>query len=283
MASFIITLRETLEAALIVGILLAYLSKTLNIKHSKYVWYGVLAGIVLSLILAFVFQQYLGGFEGRSEEIYEGITMFVAAALLTWMILWMLIQRHNIKKNLEDKAKMHIEKDHPIGLFFLSFIGVAREGIETVIFLQAALLQSEAARVLSGGLLGIIAAIILSYLLFKGIMKVNLRTFFTVTSVLLIMFAAGLVAHGIHEFEEAGVVPVIKEHVWDINPEVVEEGVYPLWHENGTIGGLLKGLFGYNGNPSLGEVMSYLIYLALIAGLWNWISRRGVIVQTKAP
>lgn len=274
MASFIITLRETLEVALIVGILLAYLSKTLNFRHKKFVWYGVGCGIVLSLILAFVFQQYLGGFEDKAEEIYEGITMLIAAGLLTWMILWMLVQRHNIKKNLESKAQMHIEKDHPMGLFLLAFIGVAREGIETVIFLQAAVIQSENSNILVGGLLGILAALFLGFVLFKGIMKVNLRTFFTVTGLLLILFAAGLVAHGVHEFEEAGVIPVIREQVWDINPAVVTEGVYPLWHEKGAAGGLLKGLFGYNGDPSLTEALSYLLYLIMIGGLWNFIERK---------
>lgn len=282
MASFIITLRETLEVALIVGILLAYLSKTLNFKHKKFVWYGVGCGIILSLILAFVFQQYLGGFEGKSEEIYEGITMLVAAGLLTWMILWMLIQRHNIKKNLESKAQAHIEKDHSMGLFLMAFVGVAREGIETVIFLQAAVIQAKDSNILAGGLLGIIVAVGLGYLLFKGIMKVNLRTFFTVTGLLLILFAAGLVAHGIHEFEEAGVIPIIKEHVWDINPAVVTEGVYPLWHEKGTIGGLLKGLFGYNGDPSLTEVLSYLLYLIIIGGAWNFIGRRKLDVAARS-
>lgn len=276
MASFIITLRETLEVALIVGILLAYLSKTLNFKHKKFVWYGVGCGVILSLILAFIFQQYLGGFEGKSEELYEGITMLIAAGLLTWMILWMLNQRHNIKKNLENKAQTHIEKDHPMGLFLLAFVGVAREGIETVIFLQAAVIQSEKSNILAGGFLGILAALFLGFVLFKGIMKVNLRTFFTITGLLLILFAAGLVAHGVHEFEEAGVIPIIREHVWDINPTVVTEGVYPLWHEKGIMGGLLKGLFGYNGDPSLTEVLSYLLYLLVIGGAWNFIGRREV-------
>lgn len=266
MESLIITLRETLEAALIVGILLAYLNKTLNLKHRKFVWWGVFGGVVLSVVLAFVFQTYLGGFEGRTEELYEGVAMFVAAGLLTWMILWMLKQRHAIKKNLENKAQAHIEKDYPWGLFWLVFVGVAREGIETVIFLQAAALNSEGGSVIGGAILGIVLALILAYALFRGIVRVPLRKFFTVTSVLLILFAAGLLAHGVHEFEEAGVFPVYGEHIWDTN-DVIDE--------NGTFGSLLKGLFGYNGNPSLSEVLVYFSYLVLITIAWRRIEAPG--------
>lgn len=275
-AALIITLRETLEAALIVGILLAYLKKTTNQKHNRFIWFGVLAGILLSVVLASIFQNVYGGFEGRAEELYEGITMLIAAGLITWMILWMLTQRQKLRKNLEDKAQTHIERDYPIGLFFLSFIGVAREGIETVIFLQAALIQSDKVSVFGGGLLGIVLAVILSYLLFKGIAKIPLRKFFAVTSVLLILFAAGLTAHGLHELQEAKVVPVFSQEMWDINPAVVTEGVYPVLHEKGAIGGLLKGLFGYNGNPTLLEILSYGLYLVFIFGLWVGMERRAL-------
>jgi high-affinity iron transporter len=274
LAALIITLRETLEASLIVGIVLAYLKKTENSRHGKFVWGGVAAGLVLSVVLAFVFEAYFGGFTGKAEELYEGVAMMLAAGLLTWMIMWMLVQRAGMKAKIEDKVHAHIEGDRPWALFFLTFIAVAREGIETVLFLQAAAIAGGTEGMLTGGLMGIVVAIGASYLLFKGIAKFPLRKFFTVSSVLLIMFAAGLVAHGLHEFQEAGVVPVLAEHVWDINPAVVEEGIYPLMHEKGAIGGLFKGVFGYNGNPNLLEVLSYVAYLALISGAWMWVGRR---------
>lgn len=257
--ALIITLRETLEAALVVGILLAYLNKTLNFKHRKYIWWGVGAGVALSVVLAFVFQSFFGGFEGKTEELYEGVTMIVAAGLLTWMILWMLRQRKAIKKNLEDKAQMHIEKDHYWGLFWLTFVGVAREGIETVIFLQAAVVNSSGIGVLSGAVLGIVLALVMAYILFKGIVRVPLKAFFTFTGVLLILFAAGLFAHGIHEFQEAGVLPIYIEHLWDVNSVIDEKG---------SFGSIMKGLFGYNGNPSLLEAGGYVLYLVLISLAW---------------
>jgi high-affinity iron transporter len=272
-SALIITLRETLEAALVAGIALAYLKKTENAGHQKYVWGAVAAGILCSLLLAVVFNQYLGGFEGRNEEIYEGVMMLTAGGLLTWMILWMLKQRASIKKNLENKMASHIEKDHPWGIFTLVFVSVLREGIETVIFLQASLIHSEGTSVFAGAVLGILLAVVMSIALFKGIAKVPLRSFFTASSLLLIMFAAGLMAHGVHEFQEAGIVPIVVEHVWDMNPEVIVEGVYPVMHEKGAIGGLFKGLFGYNGNPNLLEVLVYAAYLVVIAGAWKMIDK----------
>jgi high-affinity iron transporter len=272
-AALIITLRETLEAALVTGIALAYLKKTKNEGHLKFVWAGVLAGIIFSILMAYLFDRYFGGFEGKSEELYEGIMMISAGVLITWMILWMLKQRAQLKKKLESKVASHIEKDHPWGIFTLVFVSVAREGIETVIFLKAAMIHADSSSVLLGAALGILLAILLSVVLFKGIAKVPMRKFFTASSILLILFAAGLMAHGVHEFQEAGVVPVIAEHIWDINPEVIVEGVYPVMHEKGVVGGLLKGLFGYNGNPNLLEVLVYGLYLIIIAGAWKKLDR----------
>jgi len=264
-AALLITLRETLEASLVVGIILAYLNKTKNKKHGRFVWFGVLMGVLVSVVLAYVFERYLGGFEGAKEQIYEGITMLVATVLLTWMILWMLRQRQHLKGNIEGKVSAHIEGDHPWGLFFLTFVSVVREGIETVIFLKAVTLQSGGEGTFSGALLGILLAILISFLLFKGVARFPLRKFFTFTSVLLILFAAGLFAHAVHEFQEAYVLPIFIEHIWDLNS---------ILDENASFGALLKGLFGYNGNPSLLEVLSYLAYLVVISVSWRLIDQK---------
>ncbi len=259
----LITLRETLEVALVVGIVLAYLAKTVNGRHKKFVWYGVAAGVFVSVALAFIFEMYFGGFEGAAEQIYEGTTMVIAAGLLSWMIVWMLKQRNGIKAKLEEKASVYVKEDHPIGLFGLVFVSSLREGVETVIFLKAAILNGGDGALL-GALFGILIAIVLAYALFKGVAKVPLKKFFTVTSVLLILFAAGLLAHGVHEFQEAGILPIYNEHVWDVNNFIDEKGGF---------GGIMKGLFGYNGNPSLLEVFSYLGYLVLVGLLWWKLER----------
>ncbi len=268
--SFLVTSRETLEASLVIGIVLAYLNKTNNQSYKKPVYYGIIFGILASIIAAFVFTLFAGGFEGRSEEIFEGITMLIGAFLLTTMILWMMRQRH-IAKEIESKVNISIQKAQPlfshIGIFMLIFIVVIREGIETVIFLNAVNYASGVN--FAGGALGVIAAVIAGYLFFVSSKKINLKRLFNVSSSLLILFAAGLVAHGFHELEEAKLVPGIIAPLFDINPAVSPDGAYPVMHEKGAIGSFLKGLFGYNGDPSLMEFIAYISYLAMI--FWIYI------------
>jgi len=236
---------------------------------------GIVSAIIASVIGAFLFSMLAGGFTGRAEEIFEGVAMLFAAFLITFMIVWMSNQKHIIV-NLHEKVDKEIDEQHRAGLFFLVFISVFREGIETVIFLGAASFVSAENNIL-GALLGIIAAIILGYAIFVWSKNINIKAFFNVTSIVLILFAAGLVAHGIHEFQEAAVIPYVIEEVWDINPAVTTEGVYPLLHEKGGIGVFLKGLLGYNGNPSLLEVLFYFVYLVVIYFVYRRIEGNGSV------
>ena len=278
-ASFIITFRETLEAALIAGIILSYLNRTNQTKFNNVVYVGIAAGVVVSVVCAFVLQKVAGGLSGRAEEIFEGTTMFVGAFLLTSMILWMMRQKQ-VATRLREKVTEMVSQTWKFGLFMLVFVAILREGIETVIFLSAAeTIASGSIIVSSFG--GIIAAIALGYLMFVYSMKINIKRFFTVTSVLLIFFAAGLIAHGMHEFHEAGLIPPIVKEVWNINPAVYEDGSYPWFHDKGYVGGTLKELFGYNGNPSLMEVSSYMAYLLLVAFLWRNIEREQKVARNR--
>ncbi len=272
-SSFIITFREALEAALIVGIILGYLVRTKQTEYNNVVYMGVLSGIVASIMGALLFVRLAGGFTGRAEQIFEGVTMLIGALLLTTMILWMRKQRH-IALGLEQRVKTELAEKHRLGLFLLMFVAVLREGIETVIFLGAASFVSSSNNLI-GSSAGIVAAILLGYAIFVGSMKINLKRFFNVTGVLLILFAAGLVAYGVHELQEAKIIPTLVEHLWDINPPVNPDGTYPLLHENGYVGSVLKGLFGYNGNPSLLEVLSYGTYLGLVLTLWGSKKKTG--------
>ncbi|OGY43131.1 MAG: hypothetical protein A2731_03550 [Candidatus Buchananbacteria bacterium RIFCSPHIGHO2_01_FULL_39_8] len=265
--SFIITFRETLEAALIVGVILSYLFKIRQIKYNNIVYVGIGSAIVASIIGAIIFNNLAGGFTGRAEEIFEGVTMLVGAVLLTTMIIWMMKQKQMMVK-LEDKVATEIGEAHKFGIFSLVFIAVLREGVETVIFLEAANFVSSGNN-LVGALAGIIAAIFVGYLMFVAARRINIKKFFNVTSILLILFAAGLIAHGIHEFEEAGVIPIVIDHVWDINPTLNPDGSYPFFHEKGYCGSILTGLFGYNGDPSLIEVFSYIVYIVIVLILWK--------------
>ena len=261
--SFLITSRETLEASLVIGIVLAYLNKTNNQNYKKTVYYGIIFGILASILSAFVFTLFAGGFGGNAEKIFEGATMFIGSFLLTTMILWMMQQRH-IAREIEGKVEKHLMGQQPLfshlGIFMIIFIAIIREGVETVIFLNAINYASGINFI--GGTLGIIAAIVAGYLFFISTKKINLKKLFNISSILLILFAAGLVAHGMHEFEEAGVVSGIIAPLFDINHIV---------NENGIVGSFLKGLFGYNGNPSLLEIIAYVSYLGLIFYLYKRI------------
>jgi len=136
-----------------------------------------------------------------------------------------------------------------------AFVAVVREGIETALFLTAAAFSATPVQTLIGGGLGLAVAVVVGWVLFAVSVRLDVRAFFRVTSVLLILFAAGLVAHGVHELQEAGVLPAIVEHVWDINP---------ILDENSAVGSILKALFGYNGNPSLLEMVSYVTYYLIV-------------------
>ncbi len=207
-ASLLITLRETLEASLVVGIILAFLHRTKNHRHDIVIWLAVVAGVLCSVILMILFQQFAGGFTGRAEQLYEGIMMLTAAGLVTWMVVWMSMQGRRMRAAIEDKVEMHLMNDHPLGLFFLTFVSVLREGVETVIFLQAAFLQSRSFFSHIGAVIGMVLAVSLGYLLFRGMRHVPLHWFFRVTSVLLLIFAVSLAIHGVEELWEAGILQI---------------------------------------------------------------------------
>jgi high-affinity iron transporter len=269
--SFIITFREVLEAALVVGIVLSYLVRTRQTQYNNIVYLGVASGLVASIIGAVLFSTLAGGFTGRAEKIFEGITMLVGAFLLTTMILWMMKQKQ-VAQELEHRVATELTKRHKFGLCLLVFVAILREGIETVIFLNAASFVA-ANNSIFAALAGIVAAILLGYAIFLGSMKINIKKFFNITSIILILFAAGLVAHGMHELQEGKIITTVIEHVWDINPPINPDGSYPILHEKGYMGSILQSLFGYNGNPSLIEVLSYIVYLAFVVVLWKRVER----------
>ena len=260
-ASFVIALREGIEAALIVGILLGYLRKVGASDLQRPVYYGVVFGVAASVAVAGVFAILALEFEGATEQLFEGTTMFIAAAILTTVILWMHKNSREYSAGLREKVEGALSKRQSYGLAVLAFVSVFREGVETVLFLGSASFSSTGFQILIGGALGLGLALVFGIVMMRFTVKLNLRTFFNVTGILLIVFAAGLVAHGIHEFEEGGVIHPLVEHVWDVNWAIDDQSDF---------GRLLTALFGYNGNPSLTEVLGYFAYWALVLG---WIYR----------
>jgi len=268
-ASFLLSLREGLEAALIVGIILGVLLKLNRPEMKKSVWLGVWVAVALSLVAALILNLLGLKFEGRGEAIFEGVVMLLAAGVLTWMIFWMHNTAGNLKQEIELKTRSAVRGNGERALFGLAFLAVFREGIELALFLLAVQQTATPVAVLSGALLGLATAVVLGWLLFTSTMKLSLRGFFRVTNVLLIIFAAGLVAYGVHEFNEAGLIPAIIDPLWDINP---------ILSDKSEIGLLLKALFGYNGNPTLTEVLAYVTYLVGI--ITYTFTRRPVGLET---
>jgi len=255
LAGFIISLREGLEGALIVGIVLAALKKTGRKEFSRYVWQGVTAAVVLSLAAAWLLNWLGMEFEGRVEEIFEGSTMLLAAVLLTWMIFWMRRQAGNQKTDLEQSVVQAASWENPTALTWLAFLSVAREGLELALFLSAANFATGNPESSLGAWLGLAISLLIGWLIYRSSLKLNLRQFFLFINVLLVLFAAGLVAHGVHEFNEAGIIPSIIEHVWNTNLFI---------NESQPVGQILVSLFGYNANPSLTEVFFYLLYFIVV-------------------
>ena len=216
--------------------------------------------MLVSLIVGAAIYFLAGEFSGQAEEIFEGLAMFIGTGVLTWMIFWMRKQAVDIKTHLHAQIQSTLASGSSLGLVILAFVVVVREGIETVLFLFAATRVAESPVLFAaGGFLGLAIAVGIGYSIYKGTSRLNLRVFFNVTSLVLIVFAAGLLAHGIHEFHEAGIIPTLVEHVWDINH---------ILPEKSTFGRFLTAIVGYNANPSLVEVMTYFAYLALTLGIY---------------
>ena len=163
-------------------------------------------------------------------------------------------------KKLENKIEISLNSGRITTLLAIVFISIFREGIEIVIFLTT-LTAKGSGGLWAGSLIGFAAAALLGLMIFVWGKKISLSAFFRSTNILLILFAAGMLAYGIYELHEAGVIPPVIEHIYDINPAVHTDGSYPILHEKGAVGSILKGLFGYTGNPALVETVAYWLYL----------------------
>ena len=205
--------------------------------------------------------------------------MLIAALLLSTMIIWMG-RNKNVAASLEKEASDIIEKDKNVslGLFALTFFAIFREGVEVVLFMYAIVIQSNGLSI-GGSVLGSVVALMIGYAIFVQGKRVPLKQFFNVTSILLIFVCAGLVAYGVHEFEEAFYTKdeMKQMEVWNVNDKGPVFGFNidnngtpkPLLSDKGAIGQLFKGFFGYNGNPTATELVSWLLTLTLVSFLWK--------------
>ena len=232
---------------------------------------GTGIALVSSLGVAIVVGLLWGIFEGPMLNIFEGSVVLIAAILLTTMILWMWKIGSSMSQEIESSMRGSIIKQSGIGLALLSFSLILREGVELALFSIALVIQ-EGYQTYIGVLLGLSIATAIGVGIYKGSLKISVRSLFKWTSVFLILFAAGMIAYGIHELQEADLLLIGPTEVWNINPPQLPDGSYPLLSEYGAIGSLAKALFGYNGNPSALEVVAYVAYLG-IASTYYWKMR----------
>ncbi len=252
---FVLSLREGFEAALIIGILLGALRKVQRQELRPAVWAGAGIAALLSLAAAWLLTALGASLEGPAEPVFEGITMVLAAAVLTWMIFWMQNQSRRIKGELETGVRRALFQNGQKALILLALVAVLREGIELALFLTAAVLADGVRQTFIGALLGLAASAFLGWALFSSMLRLDLKRFFQVTGVLLILFAAGLVARSVQEFNEIRWIPTIIAHLYDINF---------ILNEQSFLGQVLSSLFGYHSNPSLTEFIAYVTYFGAI-------------------
>lgn len=263
-------LREGVEAALIVSIILAYLAKTGNKRHFGKIWLGAGAAVGLSVVVGVVLFNTIGGFEEPAEQIFEGIAMVFAAAVVTWMLFWMRRVAANIKGELHAGVDRALVQGGVFGLAILAFTAVIREGIETAVFLmgQATAADTSAGSTLVGAVLGLAIAAAIGYGLYRGARVINLRTFFSWTGIALIFIAAGLLSHGIHEFIEAGWITVGTGTAFDISG-ILPHDPDPQNGVAGVIGSILRALVGYTSTPEWITFFAWLGYIVVVLFLYT--------------
>ena len=252
-AGILITIREGLEAFLITGILLGYLKKVDQRALAWYVWAGTGAGVVVSVGLTLALQALAVNFEeGPGAPLFELAASAVAVPILSYMVLWMQRQARGIQADIEARAAAAISVGQLYALASIAFITVLREGLETAVFLSALVSRASEAGVLPGALIGLLLAAAIAYAYFALSVRLDLRKFFLVTGVLLILIAAGLSAHIFMALHELG-VPVVVERVWSTK-----------WLLDGEslAGRILHAFVGYHDEPNLLQVLAYFGYLA---------------------
>ncbi|HZM73967.1 MAG TPA: iron uptake transporter permease EfeU [Candidatus Polarisedimenticolia bacterium] len=252
LATFFLMLREGLEAALIVGIVAAYLVKVGRRDALPKVAVGVVAAVALSVAIGLVVTLTIERLPLAVKETLEGIAALTAVAVLTWMLFWMRRQGRALKGELEHGVDLALTEGGTLALVALSFIAVIREGVETALFLIPIFsFNGTGLDTVAGGILGLAVAVGVGYAIFVVGVRVNLRRFFTVTGTILIFVAAGLVAFAIAEFGEAGLIPNAGQ-AFNLG------AVLP---DSGPLGSILRGLFGYRSAPTPLELIGYVAYL----------------------
>ena len=256
----LIGLREGLEAALVVVILAAFLVKTNRRYALRYVWAGVAAAIVLSVALGAVLTFGTSRLSFEQQELIGGTASIVAVGCVTAMVFWMRTAARTISGELKGRLDKALDVG-PWAVALVGFLGVGREGLETAIFFYA---TTEAAgqgeiQPMLGWIIGLGGAVLLGIAIYKGAVKINLGKFFRYTGILLIVVAAGILAYGIHDLQEAGVLPGLNNLAFDVSAAIPPDSWY---------GTLLKGIFNFSPNTTWLQAVAWVLYVGIVLTLF---------------
>ena len=264
LANFLIGVREGLEASLVVGILIAFALKIDRRDLIGRIWTGVGAAVIVSLGTGAAIFFVLAESGDTVQPIIVGALSVLAAGLLTWMIFWMAKTARNLKGSLEGSMQAGLSQGG-FAIAAVAFSAVVREGVETALFIWASMNSTgDGIPALGSAFTGIGVAVILGWIIYRGLLQISLGTFFQWTSLILIVVAAGILAYGVHEFQEVGLLPA-GAPVYDATAWLGKETV---------IGSLLYGLFSYRANPSLLELITWVLYLAPTLTVFITMTRR---------
>ncbi|EWC58561.1 Ferrous iron transport permease EfeU [Actinokineospora spheciospongiae] len=252
-SSALIGLREGLEAALVVSILVAYLVKTERRSALRWVWAGVVTAVALSVAFGAVVSYTSSTMSFEQQELFGGTMSLVAVAFVTGMVFWMRSTARRISGELRGRLD-RAARVGPVAITLVAFLSVGREGLETAVFFYAATDSAgENSGPLVGFLVGLVVAVALGWAIYRGALKVNLTRFFTVTGVLLVFVAAGVLGYGLHDLQEAAFLPGLDTLAFDLSGPVPEDSWY---------GALLKGIFNYSARTTVLQAVAWVAYVA---------------------
>ncbi|MBV6703084.1 iron uptake transporter permease EfeU [Kitasatospora aureofaciens] len=271
--NYLIGLREGLEASLVVCILIAYLVKTGRRDKLPPVWTGVGSAVVLSMAFGAVLQFGSSQLTFEAQEALGGSLSVISVGLVTWMVFWMRRTARHLKTELHGKLDAAIAMG-TTALVVTSFLAVGREGLETALFIWSAVQATgDGYNPLIGAALGLLTAVVLGWLFYRGALRINLAKFFTWTGAMLVVVAAGVLAYGVHDLQEAGWLPGLHSLAFDISSTIPKDSWY---------GTLLKGVFNFQPDPTVLQLVVWLLYLVpTLAVFFGLFGRRAEAVAPR--
>jgi high-affinity iron transporter len=266
--TFVIFLREGIEASMIVAILLAYLKKIEKREHFRDVLLGVFSAFAFVVVAGVCAYFFIKQYDGSNTQTYfETATYLIAAAALTYMTFWMQSHARGLSKELQQKSELALTRGSRIGLSLIAFNAVAREGLETMVFTLAIIFTNsrQSGAPLNGNLLwlgaiaGIVVSLLIAFYIYKIGAKLNLKVFFQVLGLLLMVFAAGLIADSIQNFQELGWIKFGNAQIWNSSK---------VLSENSNFGDVLHSLIGYADHPTILQSTTWIFYFVIVASFF---------------